>query len=171
MSQDCIARGRFPYESHSVPMKTNKRAVPQEDQPALEVASLIDVCFLLLIYFIATMTIVPRESDLDMQIPTEGIPSDLALFEPLLIQISASGEIQAGDKFHSQAMDSDVSVRALPLLQQYLEMFVSASQAANTKALVRIEADDDASHQRVIDVLNALAEAKIHAVTFTDLVP
>ena len=153
-------------------MKKSKSATAQENEPSLEVASLIDVCFLLLIYFIATSTIVPRESDLGMQIPAKEPESpDVALFEPLLIQIRATGEIQAGDKFHSQAMDSDVSVRALPLLQQYLEMFVGASRAANTKALVRIEADEDASHQRVIDVLNALAEAKIHAVTFGDLVP
>jgi len=153
-------------------MKKTKRTMAQEDEPSLEVASLIDVCFLLLIYFLATSTINPRESDLGMQIPSERpLSPDVALFEPLLIQIRANGEIHAGDKFHSQTMDSNASVRTLPLLQQYLEMFVDASKAANTKALVRIEADDDAAHQRVIDVLNALAEAKIHAVTFGDLVP
>ena len=153
-------------------MKRTKSNTTQEDEPSLEVASLIDVCFLLLIYFLATSTIVPRESDLGMQIPSERPASpDVAHFEPLLIQIRANGEIQAGDKFHSQVMDSDASVRALPLLRQYLEMYVGASKAANTKALVRIEADDDAPHQRVIDVLNALAEAKILAVTFGDLVP
>jgi biopolymer transport protein ExbD len=163
---------RSPFEPVSNDMKKSKHIIPEADQPALEVASLIDVCFLLLIYFIATSTIIPRESDLGMQIPSKGADSpDVALFEPLLIQISESGEIQAGDKIHSQAMDSDVSVRSLPLLQHYLEMFVSASNAANTRALVHIEADDNASHQRVIDVLNALAKTQIHAVTFSDLVP
>lgn len=152
-------------------MKKNKSDAPQENEPALEIASLIDVCFLLLIYFIATSTIAPRESDLDMKLPTGEMPSDLKRIEPLLIQIRATGEIVAGNTYNSQMMDSDVSMRELPLLQQYLDMFVGASGAANTLPLVRIEADDDASHQRVIDVLNALAKAKIHAVTFTDLVP
>lgn len=152
-------------------MKT-KRAAPEEVEPALEVASLIDVCFLLLIYFIITSTIAPRESDLDMQLPgEERLGNDLALLEPLHITILASGAIEAGDKYDRQMMDIDVSSRDLPLLRQYLDMFVSASRAANTQPLVRIEADENTSHQRVIDVLNALAEVKIHSVTFPDLVP
>jgi biopolymer transport protein ExbD len=171
-SQDHVPFDRSQYESRPDPMKTNKRTVPHEDEPALEVASLIDVCFLLLIYFIATSTIVPREFDLDMSLPSnERLSKDLKLIEPLHIQISASGEIQAGDRFNTQVMDSDAAIRDLPLLQQYLEMFVSASRAANSKPLVRVDADDDVSHQRVIDVLNALAKAEIHAVTFADLLP
>lgn len=153
-------------------MKRHKHAATQEDQPALDVSSLIDVCFLLLIYFLVTSTIAPREFDLDMQLPGEQkAQSDLALLEPLHIEISASGEIQAGDRYVRQLMDSDASIRELPLLKQYLDTFVKASKAANTQPLVRIEANDEVAHQRVIDVLNALAVAKIHAVTFVDLVP
>lgn len=153
-------------------MKTNMHPGDESSEPALDVSSLIDVCFLLLIYFLVTSTIVPRESDLGMSLPAPGVrPPGEALVEPLNIQIGAGGEIRAGDRQSLQEMDSDMSVRTLPLLQRYLELFVSASRAANTQPLVRIEANDDVPHQRVIDVLNALAAEEIHDVTFMDLLP
>lgn len=37
----------------------------------LDVSSLIDVCFLLLIYFLVTSTILPPESDLGMKPPAQ----------------------------------------------------------------------------------------------------
>jgi biopolymer transport protein ExbD len=67
-------------------------------------------------------------------------------------------------------MDSDMSVRDLPLLRGQLDMYSSAARAANSKPLVQIYADGNATQQRVIDVLNALAGANINSVTFTDLV-
>ena len=69
-----------------------------------------------------------------------------------------------------QAMDSDPTVRDLPLLTGVLELYASAAKASDSKPLVQIYADGDASQQRVIDVLNALAGVKISSVTFTDLV-
>lgn len=153
-------------------MQTNMRPTSEESEPTLDVSSLIDVCFLLLIYFLVTSTITPAERDLAMKLPVPGqTPSGALLVEPLLIEIGAAGDIHAGDRHSRQSMDADMSIRDLPLLQQYLGIFSSASRAANTQPLVRIEAHDDVPHQRVIDVLNALAAKEIHAVTFTDLVP
>ena len=37
--------------------------------PELDISSLIDVCFLLLIYFIVTSSVTIRESDLAMSLP------------------------------------------------------------------------------------------------------
>jgi biopolymer transport protein ExbD len=170
-TQDALPLIRFHCEPHPISMKKINHSAPQEEEPVLDVSSLIDVCFLLLIYFLVTSTIVPRESDLDMSLPSDGRRSDLALLEPLYIEISASGELQVGDKSVRRIVDSDASLRELPLLKQYLDMFVSASKAGNTLPLVRIEADDDVSHQRVIDVLNTLAAVEIHAVTFVDMMP
>ena len=46
-----------------------KFQVEQEPEPELDISSLIDVCFLLLIYFLVTSTITPRETDLGMSLP------------------------------------------------------------------------------------------------------
>lgn len=143
--------------------------IPSAD-PALDISSLIDVCFLLLIYFIVTSTITPRESDLGMALPAANPSSEQPDIEPLFIRIEASGAIYTGTGTAQQPMDSDMSVREMPLLKGQLEMYSSAARAANSKPLVQIYADGSATQQRVIDVLNALAGAGISSVTFTDLI-
>ena len=47
-----------------------KYEAEEESDPALDISSLIDVCFLLLIYFLVTSTITPRETDLGMALPS-----------------------------------------------------------------------------------------------------
>lgn len=142
----------------------------EEADPALDISSLIDVCFLLLIYFIVTSTIKPRESDLGMVLPSSVQTDKQPDIEPLFIRIDATGAIYTGTGASQQVMDSDTSVRELPLLKGQLDMYSSAARAANSKPLVQIWADGDSSQQRVIDVLNALAGVNITSVTFTDLV-
>lgn len=141
---------------------------PTDTEPALEIASLIDICFLLLIYFIVTSTIIPRESDLDLALPSEKPIDSASVIDPLHIRIEAGGEISTGLDAGRQTLDSDISLRELPLLRSHLEMIAAASRAAGTTPAVRIDADDRATQQRVIDVLNALAATGIHSVTFTD---
>ena len=88
--------------------------------------------------------------------------------EPLHIHIAADGGIHTGSDPARRLMDTDASSRELPLLRQQLDLFASASRAANTLPLVRIEADDQATQQRVIDVLDTLAATRIRNVTFGD---
>ena len=138
--------------------------------PALDISSLIDVCFLLLIYFIVTSTITPRESDLGMSLPGEKEEGKKTGIDPLLIKIDASGAIFTGLEASQLAMDTDSSSRNLPLLESHLKMYADAAKATISTPLVQILVDTEASHQRVIDVLNALVSVDISSVTFTDLV-
>jgi biopolymer transport protein ExbD len=147
-----------------------KYEAAEESDPALDISSLIDVCFLLLIYFLVTSTISPRESDLGMALPAQNPDSSQqAEIDPLFIRIEASGAIYTGTGSGQQQMDTDISVRELPLLRGQLDMYASAARAAGSKPLVQIYADGGATQQRVIDVLNALAGVNINSVTFTDL--
>jgi biopolymer transport protein ExbD len=151
-------------------MARHKKYEAAEDaNPALDISSLIDVCFLLLIYFLVTSTITPRETDLGMALPAANPSTEQPEIEPLFIKIESSGAIFTGTGPSQMAMDSDSSVREMPLLKGQLDTYSSAARAANTKPLVQIYADGDATQQRVIDVLNALAGAQITSVTFTDL--
>lgn len=137
--------------------------------PALEIASLIDICFLLLIYFLVTCTIVPRERDLGLKLPTGPDIESASVIDPVLIRIEASGEVFAGLDASRQVLDSDPDLRELPLLRSHLQMITAASRAAGSLPTVKIDADDGASQQRVIDVLNALNASGIRSVAFTDL--
>jgi biopolymer transport protein ExbD len=142
----------------------------EESDPALDISSLIDVCFLLLIYFIVTSSITPRESDLGMALPAASPSTEQPDIEPMFIRIEANGALYTGVGAAQQAMDSDTSVREVPVLKSALEIYANVAHNAASKPLVQIYADGQATQQRVIDVLNALASVGINSVTFTDLV-
>ena len=153
-------------------MARHKQRIPYSDEPPqLDISSLIDVCFLLLIYFLVTSTLVPRETDLDMRLPAQ-VQSDAQQpeIDPFFIRIDANGTIFMGVGAAQQTLDTDPEARNLPLLSASLELYATAARGANSTPLVQIYADGNASQQRVIDVLNALARVKITSVTFTDLV-
>ena len=148
-----------------------RQEAPEQEEPALDISSLIDVCFLLLIYFLVTSTITPRESDLGMALPANNPdPTLQPEIDPMFIRIDANGLISSGVGSSQQPLDADPNVRELPQLRAQLDLYASAARAANQQPLVQLYADGGASQQRVIDVLNALASVKINSVTFTDLV-
>lgn len=146
-----------------------KRRPYQDDPPKLEISSLIDICFLLLIYFLVTSTLVPRETDLDMRLPAQVQSDSTPEIEPMFIRIDANGTIFSGTGAAQQTLDTDATVRDVPLLASQLDLYASAARGADSTPLVQIYADGNASQQRVIDVLNALAKVRITSVTFTDL--
>jgi biopolymer transport protein ExbD len=152
-------------------MARHKKYEPVEDiEPGLDISSLIDVCFLLLIYFLVTSTIKAKETDLGMKLPA-AMPSDSQpVIDPMFIKIDATGTIYVGTGNSQQVLDSDPNVRKLPMLTQQLDMYASAARSANSTPLVQLWADSGATQQRVIDVINALASKGIQSVTFTDLV-
>jgi biopolymer transport protein ExbD len=149
-----------------------KREAADEDLPALDISSLIDATFLLLIYFLVTTTIQKRETDLDMTLPAAAPSETPPDIDPKFIKIDASGAVSVGSGAAQIPMDSDPDSRDLPLLTADLQTYASAAKSAgsNSKALVQLYVDGGASQQRVIDVLNVLAGVGITNVTFTDLV-
>jgi biopolymer transport protein ExbD len=148
-----------------------KSAVPEEGMPELDISSLIDVCFLLLIYFIVTSTITPREQDLGMALPANSPPSSSQPeIDPMFIKVDAAGAVFAGTGDAQQPLDTDATVRELPLLNSQLQLYSAAAKSAGNNPLVQIWVDPGTTQQRVIDVLNALASVGISSVTFTDLI-
>jgi biopolymer transport protein ExbD len=146
------------------------RNVEPEPEPDLDISSLIDICFLLLIYFIVTSTIKPREQDLAMALPASAPSDDQPDIEPMFIKVESGGAIFSGTGASQQALDNNPDERTLPLLLSQLELYRAAALSAGSKPLVQIYVDPDSTQQRVIDVLNALAKVGITSVTFTDLV-
>jgi biopolymer transport protein ExbD len=138
---------------------SRKKKMPQEPMamPSLDISSLIDVSFLLLIYFLVTSTLEPRESDLSMELPTDSGPTSNIKIDPLKIRLTQSGEISIAD----QLMADDRSMEAE--LDRYKEL----TDATGNKPIVIISADDDAKQQRFIDLMNALARVGITTVTLS----
>lgn len=129
----------------------------EDDEPGLDISSLIDVCFLLLIYFLVTSTLEPRESDLSMELPTDsGAPSNIKI-DPLKIRLTLAGEITIAD----QVMPDDKSMEA------ELDRYKQLTDATGSKPMVIVSADDQAKQQRFIDLMNALAQVGITTVTLS----
>ena len=147
-----------------------KMEPPEVDEPGLDISSLIDVCFLLLIYFLVTTQIVKKEQQLSTALPAvapSDTPPDLA---PMLIILEANGNVSVKNESGTvELLDSDPDSRELENLSKRLSLHKSAADVSGSKALVQIKVDGDSASQHVTDVLNALAGAQITEITFTDL--
>lgn len=142
----------------------------EEDEPELNISSLIDICFLLLIYFLVTTTIVRSEMDTNMQLPAAAPSEDIPEIKPLFIKVDNDGVIYVNSGAAQERLDEDPESRNLPMLAERLGTYADGARAAGQDPLVQVFVDGDALHQRAIDVINALRAKEITKVTFTDLV-
>ena len=128
----------------------------------LQIAPLIDVVFLLLIYFMVVSALKRSEADLQMSLPS-AIPQTQALEMPdeQVIEIKPGGQIILNEKIYNDPDKEDMAD-----LEKTLLRYREFSAVMNVPALVTIAADENSRHERVIDVLNACAGAGITRITF-----
>ena len=136
----------------------------EDEDPKLDISSLIDVCFLLLIYFIVATSLI-QERKLDMSMPGSAPGDTAAQIEPALIRIIKDGTIYWG-KDNSLMIDNDMNNHNLSTLVQQLEAKKQEASAVGTEPVVLLRVEREVPHQRVID---ALTEAGITTVALTDL--
>lgn len=156
-----------------------KFEAPPEDDPVMDISSLIDCCFLLLIYFLVATTIV-QERKLDIEIPATQ-PNSITppKLQPGNIKILADGSIEWGkdDKklqvgppdpgYDPSTQKQQYSeIRRCPQLVEQLKELKSLAEASggDAKAIVLLHADPNSKHQRLMDVMAALTEAGIKSV-------
>ncbi|MCB1276214.1 biopolymer transporter ExbD [Prosthecobacter sp.] len=137
--------------------KKKRFKADQVEDPGLDISSLIDVSFLLLIYFLVTSTLEPRESDLSMEMPTDSGKASSIQIDPLKIRLTAEGQITIAD----QVMADDGQ------MESELDRYKQLTDATNKKPLVIVSSDDDAKQQRFIDLMNALAKVGITTITLS----
>jgi biopolymer transport protein ExbD len=154
-------------------MKSKKLDHETEDEPTVDISSLIDVCFLLLIYFIVTSTIAQQESDLILKLPVpEGEP---AIVDAVMYSIDADGQIyQVADDGQRQPSISgrgfeDGSHRRPSDMPQLSAQVQAYSQMVGDRAMVSVLAHENAPAQYVIDFLNLLAKHEINNITFREM--
>ncbi|MEC8906563.1 MAG: biopolymer transporter ExbD [Verrucomicrobiota bacterium] len=144
-----------------------KRKYRQEadKDPELDISSLVDVAFLLLIYFLVTSTLRPDETDLSIVLPTQIPTENPDPVDPVAIVIGPSGLVtyDGEDIPTSGAKGAD----RLPKLRNLLKEYKLLADSSGSKPMVIVAADDEGKTQRFIDVVNALASAKIKNITMT----
>ena len=146
--------------------RRKQREAPQEEEPGLDMSSLIDVSFLLLIYFLVTSTLDPKEADLGMTMPTSQSDGSTDVeIDQMTITVNALGHIVVNE----EVLDADLENRDVPLLLDRLSTYAESARLTNSDPMVIISADDASKGQRFVDVLNALAHesVKIRNVTIS----
>lgn len=130
----------------------------------MQMGPMIDMVFLLLVFFMVSAKPVKQESDINIGLPgTVAQEEALEIPDEQRIQIQPNGQVVLND----QPMDSPTSSE-MPALLSTLKRFKESADSNKTEALITIDADDAANHERIVQVLNACAQAKITGVTFAD---
>ncbi len=125
---------------------------------------MIDMVFLLLVFFMVTAKPIKQESDISLGLPgTVAAEEAVDLPDEQRIRIEDDGSIVLNDSVLAPAADTN-----LKELVAILQRFKESSEANKSEALVTLDAADGTNHQRIVDVLNACARADITGVTFSD---
>ena len=127
----------------------------------MQMAPLIDVVFLLLIFFMVTSSLQKFETDLGIRLPGRVQQSEqLVMPDEQIVEILGDGRVLLNNQFYDTPESRD-----MPQLTMTLKRFKQASDLANVRALLTIQASGRSEHQRLMDVLNAAAGADISFVS------
>ncbi len=130
----------------------------------MQMGPMIDMVFLLLVFFMVSAKPVKQESDLGI-----GLPGTVAQEEVLDIPDEQRISIFSDGKVELNEMEmGEAGGRDLPVLKKTLIRYKESCDANREEALVTLAVDDGAWHQRVVDVLNAVAQAGISGVSFAE---
>ena len=130
---------------------------PELEEDSVDLTPMIDVVFLLLIFFMVTMRIVQEETELIVPLPASAQSSEPPEFPPtnIEIEIGFGGQVTAD----GLPMDSPLD-RNLPSLTSY---FLRQGQAVlndpNAKVIINIKPEGLARHKYTMNVLNSLTTA------------
>lgn len=117
----------------------------------VEITPLIDVVFILLIFYMVTSTFVST-SRLDISLPESTASTSPQPPDSLEVYVSASGE------FSINGSNPEITTK------QAVLKAVSAMVRSDENPLILIHADADSRHQAVVHVLTALAELNLKQV-------
>jgi biopolymer transport protein ExbD len=128
-----------------------------------QIAPMIDVVFVIMLFFMVMAGAVKVERELNTKLPgtaeTSG-PTDFV--DEIIIHIAETGEVLLND----EPMDTPTS-KDMTQLRGTLLRLKQGSDAAQAPTLVTVVSEPEAKYSRTIDVLDALAVAQIENVTFT----
>jgi len=119
----------------------------EDDAPVLNLTSMVDVVFLLIVFFMAGTEFTHLEREIGLQVPEVSNRGTLtAAPERKVINVTAEGQITLNRK---------------PITLEQLQVTLAAARSEYQDLGVVVRGDAQASFQRVADVLNACKEAGI----------
>lgn len=133
-----------------------------EDKVGVPIAPMIDVVFLLLIYFMVSSTLERQEADLSFQLPgTVEQVASLDMPDEQIIEIRENGQVIVNE----YPYDSPDALR-FDELAAMLTRFREASAANKVEAIVTIAPAGAVLHRQIVKVMDACSLANIEGVNF-----
>jgi biopolymer transport protein ExbD len=140
----------------------NLQKALKDDPVKLQIAPLIDVVFLLLIYFMVTTALVKKEGDISFLLPAK-----VDQIDPIDIPIEITIEIDPNQDVLVEGVIFPESDRDLMSLATRLAEFRQSAESAGSELIVNIMPNDEVPHHRIISVMNACAIANVKNTSFT----
>lgn len=130
-----------------------------------QIAPMIDVVFVIMLFFMVMAGAVKVERELKQQLPGVNTPSTEntpEMPDEITVGVEESGHVTLNE----EEMDPADS-KTMPNFVNAMMRLRQEADERKAKVLVTIQAEEQAKYERVIDVLNALAVARVANVTFT----
>ena len=121
-----------------------------------QIAPMVDVIFILILFFMCSAGATKVENELSLKLPGRlSQDQPLRMLDEQIIEIEESGQIVLNDlRMEASALRST------------LQRYKAISDDAKSATVITILTAKSTKYQRIIDVLNECAVAKIESVTF-----
>lgn len=142
--------------------KGHRKPASSEVNLGFQIAPMIDVVFVILLYFMVAAGSQQKENAHNTKLPgTEPAAEGTVMPDEVSINIEDDGQVYLNDDPLDGPETKDLRELAASLIQ-----LKQASDNAGSKILVTVYANELAKYERVVDVLDSLTRAKITDVTF-----
>lgn len=142
--------------------RRHRRKPSAEVNLGFQIAPMIDVVFVILLFFIVQASDIQVENSHITKLPgTVETETSTPMPDEIAVRIEDDGQVYLND----DPLDTPAA-KNLPELAGNLNQLRESSAASKSEVLVTIYANEFARYERVVDVLDALSRAKISNVTF-----
>jgi biopolymer transport protein ExbD len=142
--------------------RRHRRKTNAEVNLGFQIAPMIDVVFVILLFFIVQASDIQVETAHVTKLPgTVELKEGIVTPDEIAVRVEDDGQVYLND----DPLDTP-EAKNLPELASNLNQLRESSDASKTEVLVTIYANDLARYERVVDVLDALSRAKISNVSF-----
>ena len=148
-------------------MDSAKNILNEEDD--VDLTPMIDVTFLLLIYFMVTTMLKQPEAELSIQLPGKPQSSDITPMDMLNVKIGDQGEVYLNGSEIEDGLDFEMPdlVSNLKVQKGMRDQLISSGAKTKAEAELKVQIESSGIAESAISVLNACSEAGVEKVTFS----
>ena len=155
--------------SHKATSYAMKTKILRQNGEKNNLTPMIDVVFLLLIFFMVTTSLIKEEADLQIQLPTPTKTPPVAppeLTDKHIIDIMPDGSVYLNGGMIDSGQDDNL---VMEKLAGTLKKLKASSDRMKMKTVVIVQADPASPHYKSMQILDSCAASKIKYVSFARL--